>query len=380
MSPNQSEPPASTRLVSLDILRGLTVAFMILVNSIWHFPVVYSPLQHAAWNGWTPTDLVFPSFLFFMGASIVFSTEARLMRGVPKANLLFHIVKRFAILLLLGLLVNGFPYFHLSTLRIYGVLQRIAVCYLIVCILYLWDSGISTLLISAIAILVGYWALMRFVPVPGFGVPGHDVALLDPRGNLVSWIDRQVFPGRLFEPGVSDPEGLLSDLPALATTLLGILTGIWLRAGKSMNVKCALMFVAGLVNIALGELWNISFPINKRLWTSSYVLFAAGVALVAWAMFYWLVEIKGWKKGWSTFCLVFGTNAITAYVLSELLGGATEQIPRSPRPSIDLSIYHHVFAWIQPPGIASLAYSISFVLVCWIPVMVLYRKNIFIKI
>ena len=368
MHSSPSGIPRSSRIISLDILRGVTIAFMILVNCIWHFPVVYSPLEHSPWNGWTPTDLVFPAFLFYMGASIVFSTDSRILRGDSKSSLLGHIVRRSCILFLLGLLVNAFPWFHFSTLRIYGVLQRIAVCYLVTGTFYLLDRRVSTKVTVVIAILAGYWVLLRFVPVPGFGLPGRDVPFMDPRADLVAWLDRLIFPHRLFISGVRDPEGLLSDLPSVATTLLGVLTGLWLRTGRSLMTKFRGLLGAGAVAILLGELWNPWFPINKNLWTSSYVLFTAGVALVAWAFLYWVVEIKGWKKGWSTFWLVFGTNAITAYVLSELLEAATEQIPKAPMRSYDLQLYDRFFAGIHPPGIASLAYAICFVIVCWLPV------------
>lgn len=372
--------PGPGRMISLDILRGITIAFMILVNCIWHFPVVYSPLEHAPWNGWTPTDLVFPAFLFYMGASIVFSTDARLSRGARSSSLFAHTLRRFCILFLLGLFVNAFPYFHFSTLRIYGVLQRIAVCYLIAGVFYLLDRRVSTKVAVVAGILGGYWALLRFVPVPGYGMPGRDVPFMDHTGNLVSWLDRQIFSSRLFVPGVRDPEGLLSDLPSLATTLLGVLAGIWLRSGKSLAAKGRGLLAGGAVAVLLGELWNPWFPINKNLWTSSYVLFTAGVALLSWAFFWWVVEIKGWRGGWTRYWLVFGTNAISAYVLSEVLESATEQMPRQPLRSYDLQIYDHLFAWIHPQGIASLAYAICFVMVCWIPVALLYRRRIFIRI
>lgn len=380
MKSGPSDTPGSQRIVSLDILRGITVAFMILVNCVWHFPVVYRPLEHSAWNGWTPTDLVFPAFLFYMGASIVFSTDVRLSRGAAKGSLFAHILRRFCILFLLGLFVNALPYFHFPTLRIYGVLQRIAVCYLAAGTLYLLDRRVSSKVAIVAGILVGYWALLRFVPVPGYGLPGRDVPFMDPRGNLAAWLDREIFPHRLFVAGVRDPEGLLSDVPAIATTLLGVLGGMWLRSGRSLVTKCRGLLAGGLAGALLGELWNPWFPINKGLWTSSYVLFTAGAALSGWALLFWIAEIRGWKKGWSGFWLVFGTNAISAYVLSEVLEAVSEEIPRAPMRSYDLQIYDRCFAWIHPAGAASLVYAICFVMVCWIPVAFLYRRRIFIRI
>jgi predicted acyltransferase len=379
-SPVSVEQPArttSTRLVSLDVLRGITIAFMILVNNGSEYS--YWPLKHSAWNGWTPTDLVFPTFLFLVGTTIVFSFESRLSRGASKKSLAMHTVRRFVILFLLGLVVNGFPFFPLATLRIYGVLQRIAICFLICSFLYLWDRRPTSKIVLAVVALLGYWALMRLVPVPGYGVPGRDIPFLDKNANIVAWLDRHIFPGRLYE-GVRDPEGLLSNIPAIATTLLGMLTAMWLRSKESMERKCAGMLGSGIVLILLGELWNPWFPINKKLWTSSYVLFAAGMSLLGLAICYWAVEIRGWKKGWTYYWLVFGSNAITAYVLSELLSSGLSAIKLGPNESLEGFIYQGVFQRVHPPGIGALLYSLTFVMVCWLVVWPLYVKRIFIKV
>lgn len=368
---------SSTRLVSLDVLRGITIAFMILVNNGSEYS--YWPLKHSDWNGWTPTDLVFPTFLFVVGTTIVFSSESRLSRGASKRSLALHTVRRFVILFLLGLVVNGFPFFHLATLRIYGVLQRIAICFLICSFLYLWDRRPTSKIVLAVAALLGYWALMRLVPVPGYGVPGRDIPFLDKNANLVAWLDRHIFPGRLYER-VRDPEGLLSNIPAVATTLLGMLTAMWLRTKESMERKCAGMLGAGIVLILLGELWNPWFPINKKLWTSSYVLFAAGASLLGLAICYWAVEIRGWKKGWTYYWLVFGSNAITAYVLSELLASGLDAIKLGPSRTLNSLIYQGVFRPVHPPGIGALLYALTFVMVCWLVVWPLYVKRIFIKV
>lgn len=366
----------STRLLSLDVMRGITVAFMILVNNGNRYS--YWPLKHAEWNGWTPTDMVFPTFLFLMGTSLVFSFESRLSRGVSRASLMLHTFKRFIILFLLGLVVNGFPYFHLHTLRIYGVLQRIAVCFLIASVLYLWDRKPASKIAIVVFALFGYWILMRWVPVPGYGIPGRDIPLLDKDANLVAWLDRHIFPGRLYE-GTRDPEGLLSDLPALGTALLGVLTGMWLRTQRTIGQKAAGLFAAGVAGLVLGEIWGIWFPINKKLWTSSYVLFAAGISILGLALCYWAIEIKGWKRGWTYFWMVFGMNTIAAYVFSELLAPALWTL-RLHGQSLGSVIYKLVFAHIPPPAFGALLYSIAFVLACWIPMAILYRRKIFIKI
>ncbi|HEX5236468.1 MAG TPA: heparan-alpha-glucosaminide N-acetyltransferase domain-containing protein [Silvibacterium sp.] len=374
------EQPAvgvSTRLISIDVLRGITIAFMILVNNGGEY--AYWPLKHSDWNGWTPTDLVYPTFLFLVGTSLVFSFESRLRRGASRTSLAIHSFKRFVILYLLGLVVNGFPFFHLGTLRIYGVLQRIAICYLICSFLYLWDNRPTSKIVLLIVALLGYWALMRLVPVPGYGVPGRDIPFLDKNANIVAWLDRHMFPGRLYE-GVRDPEGLLSNIPAIGTTLLGMLTAMWLRTKATMERKCLGMLGAGVVLIVLSELWNPWFPINKKMWTSSYVLFAAGVTLLCLALCYWAVEMRGWKKRWTYYWLVFGTNSISAYVLSELLASAIGHTSLGRGRTLSGLLYVHIFQRVQPQGFGALLYALAFVMVCWLVVLPLYRKRIFIKV
>jgi predicted acyltransferase len=367
-----------TRLVSLDVLRGITIAFMILVNNNGDERHAYWPLKHAHWNGWTPTDLVFPTFLFVAGLSLVFSFESRLSKGVSKSSLFFHAFKRSVILFLLGLVVNGFPFFHLSTLRIYGVLQRFAVCLLIVSALHLWNRGVKSKIAVLVFALLSYWIIMRWVPVPGYGLPTRDIPLLDRDANWVAYIDRHIFPGRLYE-GTRDPEGLLSNLPALGTALLGMLTGIWLRTQKSVRTKFFGLFAAAIAGLLLGKLWGHWFPINKKLWTSSYVLFAAGWSLLGLSLCYWAIEIKQWKRGWTFPWLVFGSNAIAAYVFSELLAPALGAVSIGHK-SVHAIVYQNVFARVPDPALGSLLYSLSFVAVCFVPVLVLYRKKIFIKI
>jgi predicted acyltransferase len=227
---------------------------MIMVNNnggagSWGF------MNHAQWNGLTPTDLVFPTFVFVMGASIAYAFEARLARGATRAQLAWHTLKRAAILFLLGIVVNGFPFLELAHLRIYGVLQRIAICYLLVGLFYLWDKRVWTKVAALVAALVGYWILLRWVPVPGAGMPGRDIPFMDQNLNLVSWIDQHIFPGHLYltwdTHNLRDPEGLLSTLPALGTTLLGLLTGLWLRTRKPVAAKALGLAVGSVACLAL---------------------------------------------------------------------------------------------------------------------------------
>jgi predicted acyltransferase len=374
------------RLMSVDLLRGLTIGFMILVNDNGS-SAAYAQLKHSVWNGFTATDLVFPTFLFLVGLSTVFSTASRLARGESKRSMFWHTVRRAVILFLLGLLVNSFPHFHWQTLRVYGVLPRIAICYFVVATLYLMSPAWRNKAALAIALLVGYWALMRFFPVPGYGVPGRDVALLDPDRNLVAWVDRHIFAASHLYERTRDPEGLLSTLPAVATTLIGLLTGIWLRTQRALSQKIIGIAVAGVTCVLLGWLWNFTFPINKKLWTSSFVLFAVGWILLLLALSIWAFdernvdETKGKRRSrLFTPLLVFGANAISAYVFSELLASVFASVHVHPRVNVHLWLYRWIESGVPFPAFASLLYSLGFVAICWLPAYWLYRRRIFIKV
>jgi len=379
------------RLLSLDALRGLTIAFMIMVNnnggrSAWGF------MHHALWNGLTATDLVFPTFLFVVGVSIVFAFESRLAKGATRWELTRHTVIRTAVLILLGIVVNSFPYFHLAHMRFYGVLQRIAVCYLLVSLFYLFDRRVWTKVVALVVVLVGYFVLMTWVPVPGAGMPGRDVVLLDPDQNLASWLDRQVMPYHLYENFTEhnqrDPEGLLSDLPAVGTALLGLLTALWLRSRRSLEQKAAGLALASFACLWVGYTWAMWFPLNKKLWTSSFVLTAAGWSLLVFALSFYAVEVKGWgREGWSRKLvfpwLVFGSNAIAAYMISELIPGLALMFVWSEngkRQNVLNWVRVHICGQLPDPGWAAFSYSVLFMAVCFVPVWIMYRKKIFLKV
>src|SRR4051812_9801377 len=294
--------PVTGRMTSLDVLRGLTIAGMILVNNPGDWEAIYSPLEHAPWHGWTPTDLVFPFFLFTVGVSINLALARRAESGGSKRDLYVKIIRRTVIIFALGLFLVGFPHFNFATTRIPGVLQRIAVCYLIASLIFLNTKWRAQALIAA-ALLLIYWAVMKLIPVPGFGAGN-----LEMEGNLAAYVDRQLLGGHTWKP-LYDPEGILSTIPAVATALCGVLTGHLLRSGRAPAEKAAAMFVAGLSGVIAGWVWNFWFPINKALWTSSYVLFTAGLALQFLALCYWLVDIKGYRA-WAKPFLIFGTNAL----------------------------------------------------------------------
>jgi predicted acyltransferase len=388
---NPAQARASTgRLLSLDVLRGITICFMIMVNNnggrgSWWF------MNHAEWNGLTPTDLVFPTFLFVVGITTVLSIEARLSRGATRAQLAWHTISRAAILFCFGLIVNGFPTFALAHYRIYGVLQRIAICYLIVGLFYLWDRGIGTKIAALVACLVGYWILVRWVPVPGAGVPTRDIPLLDPNQNIVAWLDRHIFPYHLYEDWTThntrDPEGLLSDIPSVATALIGVLTAFWLRSQRAVGQKTRGLFVFCVASLGLGNLWALWLPLNKKMWTSSYVLVAAGFSLLVLALAYWAVEQLGVGKGkanWAVYpWLVFGSNAIVAYMFSEIVPDGLEHIQFTAdgkHTNVIAWLYSHVYAHIPDPGWSTFAYSVTVALVCFIPVWILYRRKLFLKV
>jgi predicted acyltransferase len=371
--------PSASRLMSLDLFRGATIAGMILVNNAGDEPASYWPLKHAQWNGWTPTDLVFPFFLFIVGVAMPFSFSARLKRGDSRRKLLRHVLWRGVVLFALGMFLNGFPsQYHLASWRVYGVLQRIAICYVISAILALWTNW-RTWIVVIVGCLFGYWILMRFVPVPGFGVPTHDIPLLDPDHNLAAWLDRRLLAGHLYE-GTRDPEGVLSTIPAVATSLLGMLTGQWLRSSRSAQSKALGMVLFGVIGVAAGKILDLGFPINKKLWTSSYVIFTAGLALLCLALCYWIADVKKWRSLWTKPLLVFGTNAIAAYVFGGAISALLDHFQTVGGMSWQELIYENTFVPLANPANASLLYASAYVLVCWVGMWLLYRKGIFLKI
>jgi predicted acyltransferase len=368
------------RLMSLDVFRGLTIFLMIVVNCCG--PGSFAQLQHSEWNGWTLTDLVFPFFLFITGVSLTFSFTSRLGADQSRLQLLPHIVRRAATIFLIGLLINAFPHYHLSTWRFAGVLQRIAVCYLAASILYLW-TGVRTRWAVIAALLIGYWILLRFVPVPGFGIPTVNIPLLDPDRNIVAWLDRKVMWGHLYEK-VRDPEGILSTLPAIANALFGVAVGEWIRTLRAEPNKLLRRIVAvGVSCFVAGELWNLTFPINKKLWTSSYVLVTIGLAMLALAACYWLLDVKKLRGRWTVIPIVFGTNCIFAYALSEFVA---------------ISLVAFRFTWdgkltsckdllgsvafdsISSQELSSLSYALLYAAFCWFVTYLLYRRRIFLKV
>ncbi|HVQ35990.1 MAG TPA: DUF5009 domain-containing protein [Pyrinomonadaceae bacterium] len=376
--PNSSMGRTTERLVALDVFRGITIAGMVLVNNPGSWEHIYWPLEHASWHGWTPTDLVFPFFLFIVGVAITLAFGSRVEAGTGTRDLYLKVVKRSLIIFAIGLFLNGFPYFDLGGLRIPGVLQRIAVCYLFASLIFL-NTKIRTQVGITIGLLLIYWILLNLVAAPGFAAGD-----LTKEGSLPSFVDRVVFGKHVWaQAKVYDPEGLLSTVPALATTLIGVLTGHWLRTKKTPYEKVAGLFAVGAICIALGWAWNPFFPINKALWTSSYVLFTGGMALHLLALCYWVIDIKGYRR-WARPFEMFGVNAIALYVgaglMAELLGVIKVTGADGTKVPLGSWIYENAFASWASPVNASLAFAIAFVLV-WLGLMwILYRRKIFIKV
>jgi len=384
------ETAKSDRLISLDVFRGITIMGMILVNNPGSWGSIYPALEHAAWNGVTPTDYIFPFFLFIVGVAITLSLTKRKERGDDQKKLVLQIFRRAIMIFLIGMVLHGFPYFNLSTIRIPGVLQRIAVVYFFASLIFL-KANWKTQAYIAGGLLILYWMMMTLIPVPGYGMPNLYIPVItDAAGkalfapNLSGWLDNLLLPGHLWKhTRVWDPEGLLSTIPAISTALSGVLLGAWLRTNNEKTTKIVWMFIFGNLGIVLATIIDMWFPINKSLWTSSYVLFNSGMALHFFALCYWFIDVKG-ITWWTKPFVVYGTNAITVFFLSGIVArlmGLIE-VTNSAGVSVDLQsfLYDNYFlSWLAPLH-ASLAWALVYVVV-WLGLMwILYAKKIFIKV
>jgi predicted acyltransferase len=411
LSPRVATPPAPPRerLLSLDVFRGLTIAGMLLVNDPGSWAHIYPPLEHAEWNGWTPTDLIFPFFLFIAGITTYLSLSARRARGDDDRAIRNQIIRRGALIFLFGLLVNGFPYFtwgdvagvaqpgllarisdRLLHWRIMGVLQRIGVAYLIAGLLTLRTTLKQQVAIIA-TLLIGYWLVMTILPVPGEGTIGA-LLLSSPPRTMAAWTDRLVLDWSRWGLGnhlwVSsqtwDPEGILSTIPAICTCMLGNLAGRWIgQKQRPLADRLNGLFAAGALGMMVGLMWNWVFPINKSLWTSSYVLFTAGLACVSLATIMWIVDYHQMRR-WTKPAVIYGVNPIIAFVGSGVLARCIYSIFKvtydGQRIPLQAGIYQALFAsWLSPNN-ASLAFALTFVLFWFAILALLYRRNIILKV
>lgn len=367
-----STQPKTGRLLSLDVFRGFTVCAMILVNNPGDWGHIYPPLEHSKWNGCTPTDLIFPSFLFMVGVAIVYAMETKKQDLANHNKLILSAFRRmFILMVVLGWGLNLFFNPGLSHLRFPGVLPRIALVYFISTILYLKTSQKTRDWLFAI-LLIGYYIIMNFVPIPGGGSPN-----LEPETNIGAYIDRLILtPDHLWGQSKTwDPEGLLGTLPAICTCLFGIRLGSWLkRKDRDDNVKVSWSFTFGLLAVVAGLAWGLFFPINKALWSSSFVLYAGGITTLGLTLSYWLLDVQGYKR-FTGFFLPFGANAITAYVLGDLVPHFIGKINIGGK-----GIYQLFFIPYFSPVNASLASAIFTVLAVWVIMWILYRRNIIIKV
>jgi predicted acyltransferase len=361
---DQTAQPAAPRLISLDVFRGATMALMVLVNDPGDGAHTYGPLQHSDWNGWTLTDTVFPAFLWIVGVAITLSLGKRLAAGAARRLLFMQVLRRAAILYVLGLIVYAYP-FNLSTQRWLGVLQRIAICYLIASVIYL-TSGVRGQLIWIVSLLVSYWIVMKLVPVPGYGAGDLSVG-----HNLANYVDKIVL-GRHNYAGTKDwdPEGIVSTLPSVATALFGIMAGHILRLRRQLSERTTWLFLCGSVLIAAGLIMDIWLPINKKLWTSSFSVFMAGLDFVVFAICLWLVDGCGYKRAVKPL-VIMGMNAITVYMISELLDEALSALHWRDR------LFHAVFTPLASPYNASLLYALAYTFLLWLVAYGMYRRGWF---
>ena len=359
------------RIIAVDILRGLTIIFMIIVNDPGSWSHVYSPLLHADWNGLTPTDYIFPTFLFIMGTSIVLSL-GRKAQSLPKKELIKKIIWRSIKIYIVGLILWLWPEFDFERIRWVGVLPRIAFVYFFTALLFVYTSR-KTQLFTAIGLVVGYLILMCFVPVPGIGIPDLSV----PGKNWAHYIDRLYLPGVLWEE-TWDPEGILSTLPAIATGIFGMLAGYIIKSQKQLHIKLIELFTMGSVLLFFGDVFQYIFPINKNLWSSSFTLFLAGISSLALGFFVFICDLKQWGKH-LTFAQIFGVNSIFTYALA----GIFTTIFYSDRIwgfKFNDIFMEGVTSLGVAPKLASLFYALLYAGIIWLPAKYLYYKKIYIKL
>lgn len=403
---NPAPAPTAGRLLSLDVFRGATIAGMMLVNNPGSWAHIYAPLKHAEWHGWTYTDTIFPFFLWIVGVAIPLSTSRRLEQGQSRAQLFRHALRRAAILFGLGLFLAtlgslvdgslgrlgfvGWLQNFLTSVRLPGVLQRIAVCYLVAMLIFL-STSLRGQVRWTVGLLLAYWFLMAFAPFPITvqGQTRYVSGLFEKGENFSAYIDNLILNGPVIGTHVWkvartwDPEGIVSTLPAIATCLFGILTGHLLRARRSAAEKTAWLMVAGALLMWMGELLNLWLPINKSLWTSSYAVFMAGLAMTCFGVAYWFVDVKGCRTLVQPLA-IYGLNAITVFVLSGVLGRllsikiTSATAPEQP-VAVQSFLYEKFFAPLASPNLASLLWALLWVTMLYGVAYVMYRKKWFVK-
>ena len=397
-----AQPAAAGRLVSLDVFRGATIAAMLLVNDPGSWSAVYPPLLHAEWHGWTPTDLIFPFFLFIVGITTYLSLGARRARGATDRELILQAVRRGSTIILLGLMLMAFPFYWWGTIdgnpdptffervawrfehiRFPGVLQRIGLAYMIGAILWVKTTKRQQIWITG-ALLAGYWFLMMGIPAPGNGMMGFD-AIAEPSRPISAWVDRAVFGEKHLwsQAKTWDPEGLLSTIPAIGTVMLGIFAGAILGSKRPIEQRLVELFGWGVLGMVAGTAWGWFFPINKPLWTSSYTLFTAGLGALVLGACVWLIDVRMYRR-WTTPFVIYGVNPILAYVGAGLMARLIYSVIRVPfegrTVSLQSWIYQTLYTPWLPPKMASLAFAISFVLIWLLILWPFWKKGVYLKV
>lgn len=359
------------RLISLDAFRGYTIAAMLLVNFPGSSEYVYFQLRHTVWNGLSFTDLVAPFFLFIIGVSISFSYSKIKQAGGDKSSVYKKIIIRSLKIFAVGMILNLMPYFTFSDIRWTGTLHRIAIVFLASSILYLntnWKQQAWT----AAGILILYWIVMMTIPTPGIGE-----VIFEPGKNIAAWVDSKYLPGKMWQ-GTWDPEGILSTFPAIVSCITGMLAGTLLKTNIAENMKINYLMSFGIASSIVGFFIGLFFPINENIWTSSFVLVTSGFACLLLGAMYFRIDILKRPQGsWPG--VVFGSNAIAAYVLAEILALLFYELKIGGQSLNDYA----VSALIQlsfPGELASMIYAFCFVCINFIPVYFLYKKKIFIKL
>jgi predicted acyltransferase len=396
-------PSKRERLLSLDVFRGITIAGMLLVNNPGTWSAIFPPLEHAEWNGWTPTDLIFPFFLFIVGITTHLSLSARRARGDDDSALIKQVLRRGIIIYLIGFSMAMFPFYQWGTIasipnpsawdrilfriehvRILGVLPRIAIVYICAALLTLRTTLKQQIIIIA-TLLFGYWFAMTLIPVPGEDAIGALLLNTHDR-NLAAYLDRLILGTNHTWIGsvTFDPEGPMSTIPAIATSMLGVIAGRWIALKeKPLLERITALFAAGSIGMMVGLMWNWSFPINKSLWTSSYVIFTAGMACVSIATIMWIVDYCN-VKWWTKPLVIYGVNPIVAFVgsgvMARLIYTLWHVTYNGKSTAIQDAAYQALFLPWLPPRVASLAFAICFVLLWYGILTVMYRRNIILKV
>lgn len=365
------------RLLSLDALRGFDMIFIMGFAAIVSylcglFPGgescwLESQMHHVAWDGFRHHDTIFPLFLFIAGVSWPFSYAKRMSKGASRRSIYLKIFQRGIVLFLIGLVYNGFFNLNLSTLRFYSVLGRIGFAWMFAALLYINFKPKARVVIAA-CLLVGYWLLLRFIPAPDAPAGAGPFSL---EGNLVGYIDRILIPNHIYQKGLFDPEGLLSLLPAIVTAMLGMFTGEFVKVddGKISGGKKSLyMVIAAVVMLGVGLLWSLDFPINKKLWSSTFVLVVGAYSLGLFALFYYIIDVKGWK-GWTKFFEVVGLNSITIYMAQRIFNFSSIS-----------DFFLNGLSSLCPEPVGKLILAIGYFAVSWLFLWFLYKKKVFLKV